>query len=115
MVLAALVANGAIAFEAYAFVKANDERRRRLEAYGWSDLAEAFGSTSDVTTLTALREDAIAIGGAVLALVGIVLTRAGRNYVYDAVSAALSGRLLMGVALALAWGTGGSCSARAHR
>jgi hypothetical protein len=27
---------GAIAFETYAFVKANAELRRQMEAYGWS-------------------------------------------------------------------------------
>ena len=94
---------GAIAFETYAFVKANAELRRQMEAYDWSNLVEAFRSTSDVTTLTAFTEDAIALGGAVLALVGIVLTRVTGNYIYDAVSAALIGLLLMGFALALAW------------
>ncbi|WP_251342218.1 cation diffusion facilitator family transporter [Haloplanus halophilus] len=94
---------GAIAFETYAFVKANAELRRQMEEYGWSSLVEAFRSTSDVTTLTAFTEDAIALGGAVIALVGILLTRATGNYIYDAVSAALIGVLLMGFALALAW------------
>jgi cation diffusion facilitator family transporter len=94
---------GAIAFETYAFVKANAELRRQMEEYGWSNLVEAFRSTSDVTTLTAFTEDAIALGGAALALVGIVLTRVTGNYVYDAVAAALIGLLLMGFALALAW------------
>jgi len=94
---------GAIAFETYAFVKANAELRRQMEAYGWSNLVEAFRSTSDVTTLTAFTEDAIALGGAALALVGIVLTRVTGNHIYDAVSAALIGLLLMSFALALAW------------
>jgi cation diffusion facilitator family transporter len=94
---------GAIAFETYAFVKANAELRRQMEAYGWSNLVEAFRSTSDVTTLTAFTEDAIALGGAMLALVGIVLTRVTGNHIYDAVAAALIGLLLMGFALALAW------------
>ncbi|AXG05304.1 cation diffusion facilitator family transporter [Haloplanus rubicundus] len=94
---------GAIAFETYAFVKANAELRRQMEAYGWANLVEAFRSTSDVTTLTAFTEDAIALGGAALALVGIVLTRVTGNHIYDAVAAALIGLLLMGFALALAW------------
>ncbi|WP_248895671.1 cation diffusion facilitator family transporter [Haloplanus halobius] len=94
---------GAIVFETYAFVKANAELRRQMEKYGWTDLVTAFRSTSDVTTLTAFTEDAIALGGAVLALVGIVLTRITGNYIYDAVSAALIGIMLMGFALALAW------------
>jgi cation diffusion facilitator family transporter len=94
---------GAIAFETYAFVKANAELRRQMEEYGWSGLVEAFGSTSDVTTLTAFTEDAIALGGALIALVGIVLSRVTGNPIYDALSAALIGLLLMGFALALAW------------
>jgi len=94
---------GAIAFESYAFVKAHAELRRQMEAYGWSNLVEAFRATSDVTTLTAFTEDAIALGGAAIALVGIVLTRVTGNHIYDAVSAAVIGVLLMGFALALAW------------
>jgi len=94
---------GAIAFETYAFVKANAELRRQMEAYGWSTLPEAFRSTSDVTTLTAFTEDAIALGGAIIALVGIGLSRVTGNPIYDAISAALIGLLLMGFALALAW------------
>jgi len=94
---------GAIAFETYAFVKAYAELQRQMEEYGWSNLAEAFRTTSDVTTLTAFTEDAIALGGAVVALVGIVLTRVTGNHIYDAVSAALIGIMLMCFALALAW------------
>jgi divalent metal cation (Fe/Co/Zn/Cd) transporter len=94
---------GAIAFETYAFVKANAELRRQMEKYDWNGLVEAFRSTSDVTTLTAFTEDAIALGGAMIALVGIVLSRVTGNHIYDAVSAALIGVLLMGFALALAW------------
>ncbi|SEA21854.1 cation diffusion facilitator family transporter [Haloplanus vescus] len=94
---------GAIAFESYAFVKAHAELRRQMNEYGWSGLVEAFRTTSDVTTLTAFTEDAIALGGAVVALVGIVLTRVTGNHIYDAVSAAVIGVLLMFFALALAW------------
>ncbi|AZH27081.1 cation diffusion facilitator family transporter [Haloplanus aerogenes] len=94
---------GAIAFETYAFVKAHAELRRQMEEYGWSNLVEAFRETSDVTTLTAFTEDAIALGGASVALVGIVLTRVTGNHIYDAVSAAFIGVMLMGFALALAW------------
>ncbi|GAB6860840.1 cation diffusion facilitator family transporter [Haloplanus litoreus] len=94
---------GAIAFESYAFMKAYAELRRQMDEYGWTGLVEAFRSTSDVTTLTAFTEDAIALGGAVIALVGIVLSRVTGNHIYDAVSAAIIGVLLMGFALALAW------------
>jgi cation diffusion facilitator family transporter len=94
---------GAIGFESYAFVKANAELRSQIEAYGWSGLREAFARTSDVTTLTAFTEDAIALGGAAVALVGVVLSRVTGNGVYDAVTAGVIGLLLMGFALALAW------------
>jgi cation diffusion facilitator family transporter len=94
---------GAIGFESYAFVKANEELRRQMLEYEWDGLVEAFRTTSDVTTLTAFTEDAVALGGAVLALVGIVLTRVTGNHVFDAATAALIGILLMGFALALAW------------
>ncbi|NHX37101.1 MULTISPECIES: cation diffusion facilitator family transporter [Halolamina] len=93
----------AIAFETYAFRKANEELRRQMEEFGWGSIREAFGETSDATTLTAFTEDAIALAGAAIALVGIVLTRITGNGIYDAVSAAIIGVLLMGFALALAW------------
>jgi cation diffusion facilitator family transporter len=94
---------GAILFESYAFMKASAELQRQIEEYGWSGLREAFTRTSDVTTLTAFTEDAIALGGATIALVGILLTEWTGNPVYDAVAAVIIGLLLMGFALALAW------------
>jgi cation diffusion facilitator family transporter len=94
---------GAIGFETYAFAKANAELQRQIDAYGWTGLRDAFRKTSDVTTLTAFTEDAIALGGAAIALVGVVATRYTGNPVYDAASAAIIGLLLMGFALALAW------------
>ncbi|SEO55005.1 cation diffusion facilitator family transporter [Halogranum amylolyticum] len=94
---------GAIAFETYAFVKANAELQRQIGEYGWSGIPEAFRKTSDVTTLTAFTEDAIALGGAAIALVGILLSRFLGNPAYDAAAAMLIGLLLMGFALALAW------------
>jgi cation diffusion facilitator family transporter len=94
---------GAIGFETYAFWKANAELQRQIDTYGWSGLRDAFRKTSDVTTLTAFTEDAIALGGAAIALVGVVATRYTGDPVYDAASAAVIGLLLMGFALALAW------------
>jgi cation diffusion facilitator family transporter len=94
---------GAIGFETYAFAKANTELQNQIDQYGWSGLVEAFRTTSDVTTLTAFTEDAIALGGAAIALVGVVASRYTGNPVYDALSAAVIGVLLMGFALALAW------------
>ena len=97
------VLSAAIVFETWAFAKANAELQRQMDEFGWGSLREAFGKTSDVTTLTAFTEDAIALGGAAIALVGVVLTRYTGNGIYDAVSAAIIGLLLMGFALALAW------------
>ncbi|MFB6281258.1 MAG: cation diffusion facilitator family transporter [Haloferacaceae archaeon] len=94
---------GAIAFEAYALKKAYANMRRQIERNGWSGLREAFHKTSDVTVLTALTEDTIAMLGAGIALVGIYLSRWTGNPLYDAVAALLIGLLLMGFALALAW------------
>ena len=94
---------GAILFESYAFVKAHGELRRQIDKYGWTGIRQAFGRTSDVTTLTAFTEDAIALGGAAVALVGISLARVTGNPVYDAAASIVIGLLLMGFALALAW------------
>ncbi|MFB6146177.1 MAG: cation diffusion facilitator family transporter [Halobacteriaceae archaeon] len=94
---------GAIVFESYAFKKAYANMRGQIADNDWSGLPEAFRKTSDVTVLTALTEDAIAMGGAGIALLGIFLTRWTGNPLYDAVSALLIGVMLMGFAVALAW------------
>ena len=94
---------GAIAFEAYALKKAYAEMSRQMTENDWGTLAEAFRKTSDVTTLTALTEDTIAMAGAGLALLGVYLSRATGNPLYDAVTSVLIGLMLMGFALALAW------------
>jgi len=92
-----------IAFETYAFKKAYAEMSRQMEANDWATLREAFRKTSDVTTLTALTEDTIALGGLVLALVGIFLTQQTGIEAFDQAAALLIGIMLMGFALALAW------------
>ncbi|MFC7204849.1 cation diffusion facilitator family transporter [Haloferax namakaokahaiae] len=94
---------GAIAFETYAYLKANAELQRQIKEYEWSGLREAFRKTSDVTTLTAYTEDTIALGGAMLALIGIGLTEVTGNPMFDALTALLIGVMLMGFAVALAW------------
>ncbi|MFT4923835.1 MAG: cation diffusion facilitator family transporter [Haloarculaceae archaeon] len=94
---------GAIVFETYAFLKARKEMKRQIDEHGWSGYREAFRKTADTTTLTALTEDAIALGGAGIALVGVYLTRTTGNEIYDAAAALLIGLLLMGFAIALAW------------
>ncbi|EMA55028.1 MULTISPECIES: cation diffusion facilitator family transporter [Halococcus] len=94
---------GAILFEGYALKKANDEMTRQIDEHGWSGYREAFRKTSDVTTLTALTEDTIAMAGAGIALFGVFLSRTTGNPLYDAVAALLIGLMLMGFAIALAW------------
>ncbi|WP_439028058.1 cation diffusion facilitator family transporter [Haloarchaeobius sp. DT45] len=94
---------GAILFESYAFIKAYQAMQLQIDRHNWSGFREAFRKTSDVTTLTALTEDAIALGGAGIALFGIYLSRITENGIYDAISAFLIGIMLMGFAIALAW------------
>jgi divalent metal cation (Fe/Co/Zn/Cd) transporter len=69
----------------------------------WDGIVEGFRKTSDVTTLTALTEDTIALVGAALALVGVFLSQYTGNPVFDAATSFLIGLILMGFALALAW------------
>ncbi|MFC6731288.1 MULTISPECIES: cation diffusion facilitator family transporter [unclassified Haladaptatus] len=94
---------GAILFESYAFKKAYDAMKKQIDQHEWSGFREAFKKTSDVTTLTALTEDTIALGGAGIALGGIYLTRVTGNPIYDATAALLIGLMLMSFAVALAW------------
>jgi divalent metal cation (Fe/Co/Zn/Cd) transporter len=94
---------GAIIFEAWAFKKAYANMSRQIEENEWSGLREAFRKTSDVTVLTALTEDFIAMAGAGIALFGVYLSRVTGDGIYDAVAAAIIGLMLMGFAVALAW------------
>jgi len=94
---------GAFAFETWALYKARAEMQRQMKRNDWDSYREAFRKTSDVTTLTALTEDTIALLGIVIALVGLVLAQLTDNQIYDQISAVLIGIMLMGFALALAW------------
>ncbi|WP_266078969.1 cation diffusion facilitator family transporter [Haladaptatus caseinilyticus] len=94
---------GAILFESYAFIKAYKAMKIEINRRDWSGFREAFRKTSDVTTLTALTEDTIALCGAGIALFGVYLSRVTGNPMYDAASALLIGLMLMGFAVALAW------------
>ena len=94
---------GAFVFETWALYKARAEMQRQMKRNDWGSYREAFRKTSDVTTLTALTEDTIALAGIVIAFVGLVLAQVTDNPVYDQISAVLIGIMLMGFALALAW------------
>jgi cation diffusion facilitator family transporter len=93
----------AIVFESWALKKAYDGIQAQIVEHEWSGLREAFRKTSDVTTLTALIEDAIALAGATIGIVGIYLTEQTGNTMYDGIAALLIGLLLMVFAIALAW------------
>ncbi|MFC7018445.1 MULTISPECIES: cation diffusion facilitator family transporter [Haloarcula] len=93
----------AFAFETYALVKARAEMQRQMKRNDWSGYREAFRKTSDVTTLTALTEDTVALAGITIALVGLFLEQQTGMAFFDNLSALLIGILLMGFALALAW------------
>jgi len=93
----------AIVFEAWALSKARANMKAQIAEKGWSGYREAFRKTSDVTVLTALTEDTIAMSGAGIALGGVWLSRYTGDPVYDAVAALLIGLMLMGFAIALAW------------
>ena len=93
----------AIVFESYAFKKAYAEMRRQITENDWGGLREAFRKTSDVTTLTALTEDTIALLGLIVALFGITLARVFDKPLFDAAGALVIGVMLMVFALALAW------------
>ena len=94
---------GAFVFETWALYKARKEMKRQMKQNDWAGYKEAFRKTSDVTTLTALTEDAIALAGIVIALVGLFLEQQTGNAVFDQISAVLIGIMLMCFALALAW------------
>lgn len=94
---------GAFVFETWALFKARAEMQRQMQRNDWGSYREAFKKTSDVTTLTALTEDTIALVGIVIALVGITLEQLTDNPFFDRISALLIGIMLMGFALALAW------------
>lgn len=101
--IAVAILLGAIAFEIYAFLKARAELKRQMEEYGWSGYRETFDKTSDITTLTAFTEDTVALIGLVVALAGLIASRATGDPVYDSAGAVVIGVLLMGFAVALAW------------
>ena len=98
-----LVLSLAILFEIYALRKAHAGMKAQIEEHDWSGFREAFRKTSDVTTLTALTEDSMALAAAAIGMVGIYLTERTGNAVYDGIAALVIGLLLMGFAAALAW------------
>lgn len=94
---------GGVVFEFYAFLKAYRAMKADIDTHGWTGFIEAFRKTSNVTILTALTEDTIALVGLTVALLGIYLTRVTGDPMFDALAAFAIGIMLMVFALALAW------------
>lgn len=98
-----LVLLWAIAFETWAFKKANAGMKAEMRDHGWGSIVETARKTTNTVTLTAFTEDALASGGAVIALVGIWLSQNTGDPIYDAVASFIIGLLLMAFALMLSW------------
>ncbi|GAD53157.1 transporter 37 [Halarchaeum acidiphilum MH1-52-1] len=94
---------GAFCFEGYALTTAYGGMRSDMIENDWSGFAETFRKTSNVTTLTAFTEDTVSVSGIVIAFVGVSLSDATGNPLWDGLAALVIGVLLMGFALALAW------------
>ncbi|MFB6129341.1 MAG: cation diffusion facilitator family transporter [Salinigranum sp.] len=93
---------GGIFLEGYSLWKAYTSIQTEVEENDWSGLWEAFHKSSQVTVLTSLTENSVAVVGLLIALVGLGLTQVTGNPVYDSAAAVLIGLALMGFALALA-------------
>ncbi len=93
----------AVGFETWAWMKAWAGMKADMERHGWESFGEAFKKTANVTTLTALTEDSVALAGLVVALFGLVAYQLTGDPIYDSAAAFVIGLLLMGFALALAW------------
>ncbi|WP_049901861.1 cation diffusion facilitator family transporter [Halococcus agarilyticus] len=102
-VISYIVLSLAIVFELWALKKAYAGMQAQIDEHDWSGLREAFRKTSDVTTLTALIEDSLALAAAAIGMAGIYLTEQTGNVLYDGIAAFVIGLLLMGFAAALAW------------
>lgn len=91
----------AFAFEGAAFASAARGFRTEIEEYG--GLVEAFRDTRDAPLLTALTEDTVALAGIAAAGIGIGLSHATGDPVYDGAASVFIGVMLMAFALALAY------------
>jgi divalent metal cation (Fe/Co/Zn/Cd) transporter len=77
--------------------------KAEMRDHGWGSIVETARKTTNTVTLTAFTEDALASGGAVIALVGIWLSQNTGDPIYDAVASFIIGLLLMAFALMLSW------------
>lgn len=92
-----------ILLDGISYIKARQTLDLEIEAREWRGFREAFRKTSDMPVLAVLTENAVAAGGAAIALVGIFLADVTGIHVFDAAGAVLIGLLLMVFALALGW------------
>ncbi len=100
-VLAFGIISFAFVVEGYSFVVALAEFNRQRRAEGMA-FFEYFAETRDPSTLAVLIEDSVAILGLALALLGMGLSAATGQAVFDAVAALLIGLLMGGLAMFLA-------------
>jgi len=97
---AAAIIEGKALMSAFASIKNNIEARgQKVTA---KTLIQEFRENKEPTTMTVLVEDSIAVFAAIITAVGIYLSKATGNGVYDATSAIIVGSFLMGFAFVLA-------------
>lgn len=94
---------GGLAFEGYGFRKGYAALSEEVAERQWGGIVEGYRKSSRTSTLAALTEDTVALGGLALALVGVVLSELTGNPVFDAAGALSIGVLLMIFAVVLAW------------
>jgi cation diffusion facilitator family transporter len=100
LTLNTIVLSAAIVFEGFAFRTALQEFNKQR---GDTPLMQAIRSSKDPTTFTVLFEDAAAMAGLIVALVGVHLTEALGMPVLDGVASIVIGLILCGVAAFLVW------------
>ena len=100
LTLNTIVLSAAIVFEALAFRTAWQEFNKER---GDKGLIEAIRTSKDPTTFTVLFEDAAAMAGLVVALVGVHLAAALQMPILDGIASIVIGLILCGVATFLVW------------
>jgi cation diffusion facilitator family transporter len=100
LMLNTLVLSAAIVFEGLALRTALQEFNKQR---GDKALMEAIRTSKDPTTFTVLFEDAAAMAGLVVALVGVHLAHALSMPVIDGIASIFIGLILCGVAAFLVW------------
>jgi len=95
----------ALVFETFAFRIAIKKLTEEMKTERYKNLFEAVKHSKDPTTLTVLFEDSLAIGGLLVAAIGISLVHITGIIIIDAVTSAIIGLLLMTFAAYLGFET----------